>query len=40
MWNLKNNTSECICKTDSDKEKQHDYQEEGEGGRYKLGIWY
>ena len=43
MWNLKNNTNECIYKTDTDSQTQTTnlWLPKGkEGGeRDKLGVW-
>ena len=40
-WNLKNNTNECICKTESDSwiKKTCDYQRGKEKERDKLRVW-
>ena len=40
MWNLKNNTNECMCKTETDSQIQKTSGYKGEKwGRDKLGVW-
>ena len=42
MWNLKNNTNECICKTQTDSQIQKTNvvtKGEGKVRRDKLGVW-
>ena len=43
MWNLKNDTSELIYKTETDPQSEKTNlwlpKGEGGGGRDKLGIW-
>ena len=41
-WNLKNNTNECICKTQTDSQIQKTNvvtKGEGKVRRDKLGVW-
>lgn len=41
MWNLKNNTNQCIYKTDSQTTKNKFVVNKGEKevGRDKIGVW-
>ena len=42
MWNLKDNTNECIHKKDTDSDTENKLgvtKEEREGTRDKLGVW-
>ena len=42
MWNLKNNTNECIYKTETHSDIENKLvvtQREREGERDKLGVW-